>query len=785
MDTSESQKPKMTGHEKLPDAGRLQDTRILVTGGTGFIGSHLVRRLVHEGAEVTVLIPDTAYERIQDVLRNVALREIDICTDGAVRETMRLVSPEIVFHLAAVGVTDPFVEPEAALRVNLDGTINVVRAAAEVGVQRIIHTGTSYEYGDLASRGQLDPISPYAASKAAAWAFCRMYHRTMGWPIVCLRLFQVYGPGQRGTLIPSAIEAGVTGDIFATTPGEQIRDWIYIDDVVEAYLHAVMVPEIDGETFDIGTGVGTSVQEVVEQIFEHFDTAGRPDIGTLPYRPGEVWRLVADPEPAAEKLGWRAQVPLNEGLERTLADHRDGTLDSSIHVRPPKQPTKDVGSSYLRDEILAGVEAYYALVHAQREWIPGKTRVQYAGRVFDAQELHEMTAAVLDFWLTAGPYAEKFERGLSEYLGVREIIPVNSGSSANLVAMTTLRSSQLRTRPLQPGDEVITTAVTFPTTLAPIIQNGLVPVLVDSQLGNYNIDISQLEEAISKRTRAVFVAHTLGNPVEMDELMGFAHEHDLYVIEDNCDALGSTFDGKFTGTFGDLGTSSFYPAHHITLGEGGAVYTDSPTLGKIARTIRDWGRDCWCGYRNPPDGVCGKRFEWEVPEMAGAYYDHRYLFTEIGYNLKITDPQAAVGVAQLEKLPMFVEARKRNFQRLYEGIAPLEEFFILPTWSKKADPSWFAFPLTVRQEAPFTREHLLRYLEDRVIETRLLFAGNVLKQPGYQSIPHRVVGSLPVADLVMRGAFFVGVYPGLGPEQIDYMIEVFNSFIHAQGLQSG
>lgn len=787
-DKIQSPKPAIRNPQsecRTHDGVGLSGRRVLVTGGTGFIGSHLVGRLVREGAEVTLLTPDTDYERIQGLLSDVSLYEIDIRTDGAVRETFRQASPEIVFHLAAVGVTDPFLEPDVALRVNLNGTINVVRAAAEIGARRIIHTGTSYEYGDLAAGGQLDPISPYAASKAAAWAFCRMYHRTMEWPIVCLRLFQVYGPGQRGTLIPSAIGAGLAREKFATTPGEQIRDWIYIDDVVDAYIHAAMVEGIDGETFDIGTGTGTSVREVVEEIFDHLDAEVAPNIGALPYRPGEVWKLVANTTSAMEQLAWRAQVPLSEGLRLTLTDYTSDSPIPPIQLQSPLPSSDSKGQDALRNEILEKVEAFYALAHSQRTWIPGETRVHYAGRVFDARELREMTDAVLDFWLTAGRYAEEFERRLSAYLGTREVIPVNSGSSANLVAMTTLRSPQLRNQPLLPDDEVITTAVTFPTTLAPIIQNGLVPVLVDSQIGNYNIDVDQLEAALSTRTRAIFVAHTLGNPVEMDKLMSFAREHRLYVIEDNCDALGSTFDGKMTGTFGDLGTSSFYPAHHITLGEGGAVYTDSPELGKIARTIRDWGRDCWCGYRNPPNGICGRRFEWEVPGMEGVHYDHRYLFTEIGYNLKITDPQAAVGVAQLEKLPTFVEARKRNFRRLYAGIKPLEAFFILPTWSEKSDPSWFAFPLIVRPEAPFTREELQLYLEECMIETRLLFAGNILKQPGYQHAPCRIVGDLPVADMVMRGGLFVGVYPGLGPEQIDYMIESFHQFIKKQGLRAG
>jgi CDP-6-deoxy-D-xylo-4-hexulose-3-dehydrase len=328
---------------------------------------------------------------------------------------------------------------------------------------------------------------------------------------------------------------------------------------------------------------------------------------------------------------------------------------------------------------------------------------------------------------------------------------------------------------LQPGDEVITPAVTFPTTLAPIVQNRLVPVLVDAELGTYNLDASQLEAACSARTRAIFVPHTLGNPAQIDHIAEFARERGLYLIEDTCDALGSTYAGRMVGTFGQLATLSFYPAHHITLGEGGAVYTNSRRLARVARTIRDWGRDCWCGYDNPVNGKCGIRFERELPGVPG-FYDHRYLFTEIGYNLKITDVQAALGVAQMEKLPGFIAARKRNFARLNSGLRQYEEFFILPRWLPQADPSWFAFPLTVREGAPFDRNGLTRYLEARRIETRVLFAGHILHQPGYRAIECRVVGRLPNADQVVRGAFFVGVYPGLDDARIDYMLQVFADF---------
>jgi CDP-6-deoxy-D-xylo-4-hexulose-3-dehydrase len=331
-----------------------------------------------------------------------------------------------------------------------------------------------------------------------------------------------------------------------------------------------------------------------------------------------------------------------------------------------------------------------------------------------------------------------------------------------------------------PGDEVITPAVGFPTTVAPIVQNGLIPVFVDCQIGTYNLDPEQLEPALSDRTRALFLAHTLGNPVDLEPVMAFARTHDLYVIEDACDALGSTYDGQAVGTFGDLATLSFYPAHHVTTGEGGAVLTGSRQSARIARSVRDWGRDCHCGHDSPPEGACGRRFEWQIPGLDEPY-DHRYLYTEIGYNLKMTDVQAAIGLAQLDKLPRFVAARKRNFQQLYEGLAPYEEFLVLPAWDERADPSWFAFPIFVRPGAPFTRRDLAGWLEERNVETRFLFAGNVVRQPGYRRVEHRVVGDLANSDLVMRSAFFVGVYPGLDEARIAYVLEAFADFFRLRG----
>jgi CDP-6-deoxy-D-xylo-4-hexulose-3-dehydrase len=428
----------------------------------------------------------------------------------------------------------------------------------------------------------------------------------------------------------------------------------------------------------------------------------------------------------------------------------------------------------LRRQILSQVAEYYSQAHADRAFVPGETRVHYAGRVYDEQELIAAVSAVLDFWLTVGPRTEAFEEQLASFLGMGRALAVNSGSSANLLATSALRSQRLE-RPLEPGDEVITAAMGFPTTTAPIVQNQLVPVFVDCRLGTYNIDTDQLDLALSDRTRAVFIAHMLGNPVDMEPLMAFAREHGLYVIEDTCEALGSTYDGQMLGTFGDMATFSFYPSHHMTTGEGGALATDSPRLARIACSLRDWGRDCRCTHDSPPEGACGNRFEWQIPGLDEPY-DHRYVYVEIGYNMKMTDVQAAIGLAQLQKLPSFIEDRKRNFAKLYQGLRPYEEFLLLPSWRERADPAWFALPLTLQENVPFTRRDLLTFLEDRNIETRLLLAGNLVRQPGYRKINHRTVGDLPNADRILRSSFFIGVYPGLDDARIAYVLEAFADF---------
>lgn len=407
-------------------------------------------------------------------------------------------------------------------------------------------------------------------------------------------------------------------------------------------------------------------------------------------------------------------------------------------------------------------------------FIPGKTPVRYAGRVYDEKELVNLVNASLDFWLTAGPYAQEFEKKLAGLLGLKYCLLTNSGSSANLLAVSALTSNKLGKKRLKPGDEVITTACGFPTTLNPIIQNNLIPVFVDVALGTYNINADKIEKAISKKTKAIFIAHTLGNPVNLDKILKLVRKYNLWFIEDNCDALGSMYKGKYTGSFGHLSTTSFYPAHHITMGEGGAILTDDLLLKKIVASFRDWGRDCWC--EPGQDNSCSRRFSWQLGELPYGY-DHKYIYSHIGYNLKITDMQAAIGVAQLEKLPRFIKARKRNFEYLISNLRDWENFFVLPIRDGYSDPSWFGFPLLVKKDAPFDRGEIVSFLEKNKIATRMLFGGNLTKQPAYLETKHRIYGSLENTDLVMNNLFWIGVYPGLNEGRLNYIIKSFREFL--------
>jgi CDP-4-dehydro-6-deoxyglucose reductase, E1 len=432
------------------------------------------------------------------------------------------------------------------------------------------------------------------------------------------------------------------------------------------------------------------------------------------------------------------------------------------------------GTEGLRAAILELTGAYARSAHAPRPFVPGQSPVPVSGKVYGDTDMRLLVDSALDFWLTTGRFNDAFERRLEARLGVDHVLTTNSGSSANLLALSSLTSHYLRGEALKPGDEVITCAAGFPTTVNPALQYGLKPVFVDIDIPTYNIKPEMIEAAITDRTRAIMIAHTLGNPFDLSEVMRVAEKHDLWVVEDCCDALGATFGGQGVGTFGDIGTLSFYPAHHITMGEGGAVFTQKPRLKRVIESMRDWGRDCWCAPGQ--DNTCGKRFNRKLGDLPMGY-DHKYTYSHVGYNLKITDMQAAVGLAQLDRLEGFIDARRRNFAYLIERFRELEDVFILPEATPNSDPSWFGYVLTLRADAPFTRDALVRHLDAHKIGTRLLFGGNLLRQPYMRGRDVRVVGDLANADIVTERTFWIGLYPGLTQAHLDYAVDTIRHFV--------
>jgi len=434
----------------------------------------------------------------------------------------------------------------------------------------------------------------------------------------------------------------------------------------------------------------------------------------------------------------------------------------------------EMSEQELREHILSLAEVYADRFHAPSAFEPGVSPVPVSGKVIGGDEMRSLVDSCLDFWLTGGRFNTKFEQSMRVVLGRKTVLTCNSGSSANLLAMTALTSPLLGDRALKPGDEVITCATGFPTTVNPSFNNNLVPVFLDVDIPTYNMKVDALEEALSPRTRAIMLAHTLGNPFDLDAIMAFAKKHDLFVIEDTCDALGATYDGKKVGTFGDLGTLSFYPAHHITMGEGGAVYCDDVKLKRALECFRDWGRDCWCA--SGQDNTCKKRFDWQLGELPHGF-DHKYTYSHLGYNLKITDMQAAIGLAQIPKIDDFVEARRQNFAFLKRELGRFEDIFILPEATPKSDPSWFGFPLTVRNGDKFSRDDLVKFLNDRKIGTRLLFGGNLLRQPYMLGRHYRTSGDISNADIVMKDTFWLGVYPGLNESSLGYIVETIQDFV--------
>jgi len=441
---------------------------------------------------------------------------------------------------------------------------------------------------------------------------------------------------------------------------------------------------------------------------------------------------------------------------------------------PSKQNCSE--SEDLRKKIIESVKEYATLAHTAPPFDPATSTVPVSGRVYGSAELVSLTNSALEFWLTTGTFNTQFELLLREYLNTKHVLTVNSGSSANLLALASLTSYLQKDKAIQPGDEIITCATGFPTTVNPIILYGMIPVFLDVSIPTYNIDVEALDEAVTSKTKAIMIAHTLGNPFDLDAVMKVSKKHNLFVIEDSCDALGSMYQGKPVGTFGDIGTVSFYPAHHITTGEGGAVFTNRSIIRRALESIRDWGRDCYC----PPgvDDSCGRRFDWALGDLPRGF-DHKYIYSHLGYNLKLTDLQAAIGVAQMSRIKEFSDIRHRNFQHLYAGLKEHEEFLILPEATSGSNPSWFGFPITIKMESPFTRDEVVRYLNSNRIGTRFLFGGNITRQPYMKGRSFRIVGDLTNADVVTENTFWIGVYPGLTVKHIEYVIDTFNRLFYS------
>ena len=729
----------------------------LVIGGSGMLGKALMPALRQAGIDATATyksrpIPDGV--------------PLDITDAVAVERCFTGIKPDVVFIAVSAHGGADYCEthPDEANLLNVESTRIIAENSLKCGA-RVVYYSSDYvfdgEAGPYSEEDEPSPINVYGKTKLEA----ENVLRSICSDALIIRTTAVFAWDRTSPNFAMQVWDSLQAGRPMQVPDDQIGNPTLASYLAEASVRLVQQSE-------------TGVFNVVGK-----DLVARSALGTALARAMAVDPELITPTPTSD-LSQPANRPLNAGLktdkiERVLGTEPPSLSDSLKKFRrnwrsathtPQTVTSVSEEAAKLKGEILDRVSDYYRLVHGPEEFVPFESRVQYAGRVFGEEEMRNLTDSSLDFWLTLGPYGDLFESRMRRYFGSASFTLVNSGSSANLTAILALMSHQLD-RPLAAGDEVITPAVTFPTTLAPLVHGGMVPVFVDCKLGTYNIDPDQIEAAISDKTRAIFVPHTLGNPCDMDVITDVAKRHDLFLVEDSCDALGGKFNGQLVGTFGDLATLSFYPAHHITLGEGGGVVVNDPRLARIVQSVRDWGRDCWCA--SGESNTCGQRFGWQMGDLPRGY-DHKYTYSNLGYNFKPTDMQAAIGVAQMDRLDGFVARRNSNFSRLYEGLKEYEDRILLPVSEDRAEPSWFGFPVTVRDGQ--SRNELAQALEKANIETRFVFAGNITLQPGYADINARVHGDLVNTDRVARDTFFVGVYPGLGEVQIDFMLERFAEY---------
>jgi CDP-6-deoxy-D-xylo-4-hexulose-3-dehydrase len=729
----------------------------LVIGATGQIGGALMTALERGGFAAV----GTYFSQPRP-----GLVPLDISDAAAVAACVGRVRPSVVFvaHNTAGGVDWCEAHPDLAVDAHVEGTRRVLAAAAAARARVVFYStdyifdGTAGPYGEDAPPS---PASVYGRAKRDAEALVAAYPH----PHLILRTTAVISWDRASRNYAMTVWNVLSSGGTLRAPSDQWCNPTLAEFAAEASVRLVQAGasgtyNVAGKTrmtrADLAVALARAMALDPANV-EAVPTSALNQQAPRPLQGGfDLSRL-------ADALGTEP-LDLPAALQRLRRQWRADTYVAA-------GPSRAAGpAEALKAEILARVRDYHALAHARPPFVPGKSRVNYAGRVFGPEEMVNLVDSSLDFWLTMGPYGELFETRMKRFFGARDFALVNSGSTANLTAVMALMSRQLD-RPLAPGDEVITPAVTFPTTLAPLVHGGIIPVFVDCELDTCNVDPALLEAAVSPKTRAVMVPHTLGNPCDLDAIGEIVRRHGLLLVEDCCDALGSTFDGRLVGTFGDLATLSFFPAHHITMGEGGGVVVNNGRLSAIVKSVRDWGRDCWCAPGE--SNTCGKRFGWQLGELPCGY-DHKYTYSNLGYNFKPTDMQAAIGVAQMDRLPGFVEARRANFRKLYAGLERYADRLILPRHDPRADPSWFALPITV--QGGVSRRELVHWLESANIETREVFGGNILKQPGYMGIPMRVSGSLERTDRIMRDTFFIGVYPGLTDEMIAYVLDAFAAF---------
>jgi len=727
-----------------------------VIGASGLVGQALLRVLENNQYEVT----GTYATHPAD-----GLISLDIADASAVCDFFRQIQPRTVFLTAALTHVDYCEDhPEEAFQTNTEGCKNVAKEAAR-SRSKLVYYSTDYIFdgtsGPYDEEAQPCPASNYGKSKLEAERAIQEILQDY----LILRTTVVYGWDRRSKNFAMQVYQKLQAGIPMQVPEDQVGNPTLVDYLAEASIRLVQqgtrgIVNVVGKDLLSRSEFGKALARAYgldPEMITPVPTASLKQRALRPLCGGlQTERL--------SRLLSTEAMSLEEALKRLRRQWRGDIQITTTKKERSGEPARIAG------EIFDRVREYYELVHKEKKFVPFKTSVSYAGRVFDEREMISLVDSALDFWLTLGPYGDLFEKKMKDFYGARDFILVNSGSSANLIAIGSLMAPELEGH-LEAGDEVITPAVTFPSTVAPILQNGLIPVFVDAEVGTYNINPHLIEAAISPRTRALLIPHTLGNPCDMDILGDIARRHDLFFIEDTCDALGSTFRGKLVGTFGDIGTLSFFPAHHITLGEGGGVIMNGARFSKIARSLRDWGRDCWCAPGE--SNTCTKRFGWQLGGLPEGY-DHKYIYSHIGYNLRPTDLQAAIGVVQADRIPKFIEQRRNNFLRLYQALEPYQEFIVLPKLDSRSQPSWFGFPITVKQGV--SRRELVQWLEAAKIETRSVFGGNILRQPGYSNIRCRVPGELSQSDIIMRDTFFIGVYPGLTPEIMDFVIDRLRAF---------